>query len=92
MNFEHQDRQDKTALSRLFDECEEKGHDESRSSRDDVGEAPAERRVPGEEGEGEAEKRAEVVDSVGDAALREVEVVRDDGDRDGTCSGATAKD
>ena len=87
-NFKHRGSPDKTSLSRLLQEREEKGHDQSRGGRDDVGEAPAEPRVPGEEGEGEAEERAEVVDPVGDAALGVVEVVRNDGDRDGAGGGA----
>ena len=81
-----------TLHSGLLHESEEEGHEESRGNRDDVGEAPAEQGVPREEGEGEAEERAEVVDSVGDAALCVVEVVRDEGDGDGTRSRARAKD
>ena len=84
-------QQDTASLPGLFDKCEEECHDEPRGGRDDVGEPPAERRIPGEEGEGEAEEGAEVVDSVGHAALRVVEVVRDDGDRDGPSGGAAAQ-
>ena len=80
------------SLPGLSDECEEECHDEPRGGRDDVGEPPTERRIPGEEGEGEAEEGSEVVYSVGHAALRVVEVVRDDGDRDGSCGGAAAQD